>query len=73
MNAKTIGERLIELRGKRTQEEVAKACNVSISAIGMYERGERIPKDEIKILIAKYYGTTVGDLFYCENATQFVS
>lgn len=64
MDANKIGEKLIKLRGNRTQEEVAKALGISLSAIGMYERGERIPRDEIKILIAKYYDTTVQAIFY---------
>jgi transcriptional regulator with XRE-family HTH domain len=64
MNALEIGKRLIDLRGNRTQEEVARDNNLSLSAIGMYERGERIPKDEIKIRLAKYYGKTVQEIFF---------
>lgn len=59
-----IGKRLVELRGNRTQEEVAKALGCSVSAIGMYERGERMPRDEIKIAIAKYYDVTVQSIFF---------
>lgn len=64
MNAVEIGKRLIELRGNRTQEEVARANDLSLSAIGMYERGERIPRDEVKIKLAKYYGKSVQDIFF---------
>lgn len=64
MNSVDIGKRLIELRGNRTQEEVAKANDISVSAIGMYERGERIPRDEVKIRLAEYYNTTVQSIFY---------
>lgn len=64
MDATAIGKRLIELRGKKTQEEVAKELGISLSAVGMYERGERIPRDEVKIAIAKYYDTTVQSIFY---------
>lgn len=67
MNGVEIGKRLIQLRGSRTQEEVAKALGISLSAIGMYERGERIPRDEIKILIAKFYDKTVQAIFYADN------
>lgn len=66
MNATDIGQRLIELRGNRTQEEVAKALGVSVSAIGMYERGERIPRDEIKIALAKFYDKTVQSIFFAD-------
>lgn len=66
MDAKAIGQRLITLRGNRTQEEVAKAIGSSVSAIGMYERGERIPRDEIKLSIAKFYDRTVQSIFYAD-------
>lgn len=64
MNAKEIGKRLVELRGIKTQEEVAKAVGVSISAMSMYENGERIPRDPIKIRIAKYYNKPIYAIFY---------
>lgn len=61
---KDIAKRLSKLRGKRTQKEVADAIGVSVSAVAMYERGDRVPKDEIKIKIAKYYGKTVQEIFF---------
>ena len=67
MNSAEIGKRLISLRGTRTQEEVAKAVNISTAAIGMYERGERIPRDEVKIELDKFYDVTVQSLFYADE------
>lgn len=67
MDTSTIGKRLVELRGSRTQEEVAKAIGVSLSAVGMYERGERIPRDEVKIALAKYYDVTVQSIFFADE------
>lgn len=64
MDAIDIGKRLVELRGSRTQEEVAKANDISVSAIGMYERGERIPRDELKIRLAAYYNKSVQEIFF---------
>lgn len=64
MKSVDIGKRLIELRGNRTQEEVARANDLSVAAIGMYERGERIPRDEIKIRLAKYYNKSVQEIFF---------
>lgn len=64
MNNAEIGKRLIELRGARTQEDVARAINISVSAIGMYERGERVPRDEVKQALAKFYDTTVQYIFF---------
>ena len=60
----TIAERLVKARGTRKREEVAAAIGVSLSAIAMYENGERIPRDETKIKLAKYYNTTVQKLFF---------
>lgn len=64
MDRKKIGEKLIELRGCKTIEEVAKAVNISKSALAMYEKGNRIPRDEIKIRLAEYYHTDVKELFF---------
>lgn len=58
-----MNEKLIALRGERSQEEVAKALGISISALSMYEQGNRIPRDEIKIRMADYYGISIEDLF----------
>lgn len=59
-----VGEKLKETRGDKPREAVAEALGISLSALAMYERGERIPRDEIKIKIASYYGKTVQELFY---------
>ena len=59
-----IGKRLADLRGDRTQQEIADALGVGVSTIGMYERGERIPKDEIKVMLANLYGQTVQQIFF---------
>lgn len=67
MDITAIGQRLIQLRGSRTQEQVAKDLGLSLSAVGMYERGERIPRDEVKIAIAKYYDTTVQSIFFTDE------
>lgn len=60
----TIAERLIEARGERSRESVAKSVGISLSAISMYECGARIPRDEIKVKLADYYHKTVQDLFF---------
>lgn len=60
----TIAERLIKARGNTSREAVASAIGVSISAIAMYENGERVPRDEIKVRLADYYKTTVQSLFF---------
>lgn len=66
MDAKKIAERLIALRGNRTQAEVARAIGVSPSAYSMYETGERIPRDEIKKRIAEYFRRSVTTIFFVD-------
>ena len=61
-----IAEKLKQLRGTKTQKEVADAIDVTPMAISQYEQGERIPADPIKIRLAKYYGITVESLFYTQ-------
>ena len=70
MDAEAISKRLIQLRGEKTQEEVAKAVGISKSALSMYENGSRIPRDEIKIRIAKYYHKSVQAIFVNNNDTK---
>lgn len=60
----TIAERLVAARGERTRQEVASAVGISLSALSMYETGQRVPRDEIKVALANYYGLTVQELFY---------
>lgn len=64
LDAKEIGERLIKLRGSLTREMVAKAAGISVSAVSMYENGERIPRDAIKIKLANFYGKSVQEIFF---------
>ena len=64
MDRKQIAEKLVELRGEKTQAEVAENVGISLSELAMYETGKRIPRDEIKIRLANYYGTTVESLFF---------
>lgn len=60
-------ELLRELRGGKTQEEIAKDIGITKSAWAMYERGERIPRDEVNVKIAKYFGRTIEELFFAKK------
>ncbi len=60
----SFGEKLRELRGNMTQEQMAKELNITKSSLAMYERNERVPRDEVKIRIAKYFGKTVQEIFF---------
>ena len=66
MDRDKIAERLIKLRGKRTQAEVAEAIGITQSAYSMYETGERIPRDETKKRIAQYYKRSVNTIFFAD-------
>ena len=70
MNKNAIAEKLVKLRGNRSQEEVANAVNISPSALSMYENGSRIPRDEIKVRLANYYKKTVQYIFFDKNDTN---
>lgn len=60
----TFGERLRELRieAKKTQEDLAKTFNVSESAVGMYERNQRTPSQEMTKVIADHFDVTTDYL-----------
>ena len=48
MDRDKIAKKLVELRGSRTQKEVADAIGVCQSTYAMYESGQRMPSDEKK-------------------------
>ena len=64
------GKILRELRGDKPAKEVADAVGISESALLMYERGERNPRDDIKVRLAEHYNVGVGDIFYPNNFTK---
>ena len=64
INPIVVGKKLSTLRGSKTQERVANDCGISVSALAMYESGKRMPRDEIKVKLARYYNTTVEALFF---------
>lgn len=66
MNLKNIGKKLRTLRGSRSISEVAKVVGVVPSAISMYEAGERIPRDNVKVKLAHYYGVSVESIFFAD-------
>ncbi len=63
MNKFKIGKILRKLRGNQPIKTIANAAGVSVSAMYMYERGERIPRDEIKKKLAKFYKISVEIFF----------
>lgn len=66
MNTDLIKTNLIKARGLRTQKEIADSVGISQSTYAMYETGQRIPSDEVKIRLADFFGKTVQELFFAE-------
>lgn len=60
----SIGMKLRALRGSKSQQKVADDLGITKSALSMYERNQRVPRDEIKIRIAEYYNVSVSEIFY---------
>lgn len=61
-----VGKRLRKLRGSRTLDEVGEALGVTGMAVSLWERGERMPSDEMKVKIAAYYKKSVMSIFFKE-------
>jgi putative transcriptional regulator len=54
MNYERVAKNLINLRNEKSREEVARAVGISVSTLQMYENGQRIPRDNIKIKLANF-------------------
>ena len=57
-------EILRALRGEKSQSQIADEIAITKSSWAMYERGARVPRDEVKIRIAEYAGKSVQEIFY---------
>lgn len=66
MNRQKMAEKLVELRGDKSREQLAVDLGISYSAVVSYENGERVPRDEMKIKIANYYNVNVEDIFFLD-------
>jgi putative transcriptional regulator len=53
-----------QLRGNKTQEQVANELNISKSTYAMIEAGHRFPRKELLEKLSKYYGVTINELFF---------
>lgn len=63
----SIGEKLKKLRGDKTQEEISRELGITKSSYAMYERNERVPRDEVKVQISNFFGISVQELFFSCN------
>jgi len=67
LNKEEIGKNLLVLRGNMSREMVAKTNGISVSSLQMYENGQRIPRDEIKVRLARYYGKSIEEIFFTDE------
>lgn len=65
-DSKTIGKRIATLREKKglTQAQLARLIGVGTSTVTMWEIGERIPRDEMKVKLAEQLGRSVKFIFF---------
>ena len=59
MDKKRFEERLLQLRGDRSRNSVAKEIPLNPQTLERYEKGERLPDVEIISQIANYYNVSV--------------
>ena len=64
MERTEVGKKLVELRGEKSQSEVAAAVGITQAALSMYERGERTPRDAVKVRLADYFKEDVAFIFF---------
>jgi putative transcriptional regulator len=62
-----VRKKLIEYRGTKSRQEVAKDLNITPQMLGMIERGDRNPSLSLAKKIADYYNTSVDEIFFNKN------
>lgn len=65
----SVGEKLIMLRKQKnmSRTQVAKEVGISEFSLKAYELNFRFPRPEVKQRLARFYGVTVGSLFFNEG------
>lgn len=68
----TLAKRIKNLREEKglSQKELANYLNISNSTLSQYESGVRVPSDDIKIKIARYFNVTTDYLLGNSNIKQ---
>ena len=56
--------KILRERKGLTQTAVAKALGVGTTTYNAWETGQNIPRDEMKVKIAEFYGLSVGYIFF---------
>lgn len=66
VNTTNVAKSIKQIREKLnlSRSEFAELLGISVSAVAMYETGERIPRDETKYKISRLAGETVDSIFF---------
>ena len=67
-----IGQKLKALRGKRRQEDIAKAIGISRARYSHYENEIREPDNDTLKLLANYFGVTVDYLLGVTSSSELI-
>ena len=65
-----LGERLRRARGDEPRKSAAAAVGIAVSTLQMYENGRRVPRDPVKLRLARHYGVSVEALLFATYATK---
>jgi DNA-binding XRE family transcriptional regulator len=60
---------MYQLRRQRglTQKQVAEIVGITQSAYAMIERGQRLPRKETMIKLARFFAMTIDELFFSND------
>lgn len=61
---------LINCRGKKSRQEVAKDLNITPQMLGMIERGDRTPSLSLAKKIADYYKLSIDEIFFNKSRNK---
>lgn len=64
---KEVGKRLRTLRGIRTRSGVAREIGINQNSLQTYENGSRNPSPERMLMLARYYGKSVEEIFFTKE------
>ncbi|MES9996437.1 helix-turn-helix domain-containing protein [Desulfovibrio aminophilus] len=65
-----LGERIRAIRGETSQEEFAAEMGISKTALGFYERNERVPRATFVAELCRPRGISLDWLLYGEGAMR---
>ncbi|WP_019123774.1 helix-turn-helix transcriptional regulator [Brevibacillus massiliensis] len=63
-------EKMVSLRGERSQKQVADEIGIPVSTYAMIEAGHRFPRKDLQLKLSRYFGVTVDELFFTEEGHE---